>query len=87
MTDRFDEHLLRDRLVELTRDLVIIPSTASRPDERDRCYQFVRNHIDVIEGLEIRDYRRSGYPSLVAVPAGCEEPGMGRLDPGRTVGR
>jgi hypothetical protein len=28
VTDRFDDNTLRDRLVELTRDLVIIPSTA-----------------------------------------------------------
>jgi succinyl-diaminopimelate desuccinylase len=74
VTDRFDDNMLRDRLVELTRDLVIIPSTVSRPEERERCYQFVRNHIDVIEGLEIRDYRRSGYPSLVALPKGCQVP-------------
>ena len=73
-TDRFDDNTLRDRLVELTRDLVIIPSTVSRPDERERCYQLVRNHIDVIEGLDIRDYRHGGYPSLVALPTGCEVP-------------
>ena len=74
VTDRLDDDTLRHRLVELTRDLVIIPSTASRPDERERCYQFVRNHIDVIEGLEIRDYRRGGYPSLVALPQDCQVP-------------
>jgi len=74
VTERLDDETLRERLVERTRDLVIIPSTSSRPDERERCYQFVRNHIDVIEGLDIRDYRRGGYQSLVAMPAGCDEP-------------
>ena len=74
VTEPLDDEALRDRLVELTRDLVIIPSTSSRPDERERCYQFVRNHIDVIEGLDIGEYRRGGYPSLVALPAGCDEP-------------
>lgn len=73
MTDR-QKDSLKDRLVALTRDLVIIPSTVSRPEERERCYQFVRNHIDGIEGIEIREYRREGFPSLVALPAGCTEP-------------
>ena len=74
MTDRNANDSLRDRLVALTRDLVIIPSTALRPEDRERCYQFVRNHIDGVEGTEIREYRREGFPSLVALPAGCTEP-------------
>lgn len=74
VTEHLDDEALQDRLVELTRDLVIIPSTAAQPDERMRCYQFVRNHIDVIDGLEIRDYQHRGYPSLVALPQGCQVP-------------
>ncbi len=74
MTDPFDDESLRDRLVAFTRDLVIIPSTACRVDERQRCYESVRNHIDSIEGIEIREYSSEGYPSLVALPAGCIEP-------------
>jgi succinyl-diaminopimelate desuccinylase len=69
-----DDDTLRERLVEITRDLVIIPSTSSRPHERERCYQFVRNHVDTIDGLEIRDYQRDEYQSLVAMPTGCDEP-------------
>jgi succinyl-diaminopimelate desuccinylase len=69
-----DDSSLRDRLVALTRDLVIIPSTSSRPAELERCYQAVHNHIDAIEGIDIHEYRRDGYPSLVALPAGCTEP-------------
>ena len=69
-----DNESLRDRLVAFTRDLVIIPSTACRLDERQRCYESVRNHIDSIEGIEIREYLSEGYPSLVAMPAGCATP-------------
>lgn len=74
VTERIDDETLRDRLVAFTRDLVIIPSTACRADERQRCYESVRNHIDSIEGIEIREYSSEGYPSLVAVPSGCAEP-------------
>jgi len=74
VTDRNENESLKDRLVTLTRDLVIIPSTLSHPDERERCYQFVHNHIDSIEGIDIREYRCGGYPSLVAAPAGCSQP-------------
>lgn len=72
--DRVDDETLKDRLVAFTRDLVIIPSTACRVDERQRCYESVRNHIDSIEGIEIREFERDGYPSLVAAPRGCVEP-------------
>jgi succinyl-diaminopimelate desuccinylase len=75
VTDRpVDDDSLKDRLVALTRDLVIIPSTEGRPDDRERCYQFVRNHLDAIPGIAIREYRCEGYPSLVALPEGCDEP-------------
>jgi succinyl-diaminopimelate desuccinylase len=73
-TDPFEDDSLKDRLVATTRDLIIIPSSSSRPDERERCYQLVHNHVDAIEGVEVREYRRGGYPSLVALPVGCAEP-------------
>lgn len=81
MTDRRDDHSLesennglRDRLVALTRDLIIIPSTARRPADRERCYQSVHNHIDSIPAIEIREFERDGYRSLVASPEGCLVP-------------
>lgn len=72
--DQMDDETLRDRLVAFTRDLVIIPSTACRVDERQRCYESVRNHIDSIETIEIREFASGGYPSLVAAPHGCAKP-------------
>ena len=65
---------LRERLVAMARDLVIIPTSASRPDQRERGFQLVRNHIEAIDGVEIHQYRCEGYPSLIALPAGVTEP-------------
>ena len=75
MTERpDDDDSLKVRLVALTRDLVIIPSTVTRPEDRERCYQSVHNHLDAIPGIAIREYRCEGHPSLVALPEGCDAP-------------
>ncbi|MHB8902241.1 MAG: M20/M25/M40 family metallo-hydrolase, partial [Thermoguttaceae bacterium] len=74
MTDPSGDDTLKGRLVALTRDLVIIPSTADRPADRQRCHDSVRNHIEAIEGLEIAQYERCGFRSLLARPKGCAAP-------------
>jgi succinyl-diaminopimelate desuccinylase len=67
---RSDPEELRDRLVRLTRDLVLIESTDDKPDERARCFQFIRNHLESCPGISISMYRQEGYDSLVALPEG-----------------
>ena len=52
-TNPHEADSLKQRLVELTRDLMRILSTSSRPKDRQRCYQFVRSHVDAVEGIEI----------------------------------
>ena len=47
---------LRKRLVELTRDLILIPSTADRPEEIDRCMEFVINHVENAEAVIVHRY-------------------------------
>ena len=47
---------LLERLVALTRDLILIPSTDSRPQERARCFAYLHDHLDTIEGVNIREY-------------------------------
>ena len=47
--------LLHDRLVTLTRDLILIPSIPSRPDDTRRCYEFVRNHVEGVEGVTVHE--------------------------------
>lgn len=65
---------LEGRLVRLTRDLVLIESTDSRPDERRRCFQLVHNHLEGLHGLQLIDHRCDGYDSLLALPDGIDQP-------------
>ena len=74
MTETDEQQRLRDRLVALTRDLVLIPSIPSRPDDRRRCYEFVKNHLDSLAHIRVTEYDVEGFPSMVAKPEGCDEP-------------
>jgi len=74
---------LLDRLVTLTRDLVLIPSTDNRPHERARCFGYLRDHLDTVDGVQIREFDSNGYGSLVATPQGIDHPDIlmvGHLD-------
>ena len=51
---------IRQRLVALTRDLILIPSIPSRPEDRRRCYEFVKNHLDALDNIEIREFMDQG---------------------------
>ncbi|TDU68037.1 succinyl-diaminopimelate desuccinylase [Prosthecobacter fusiformis] len=65
---------LLERLVALTRDLILIPSTDTRPHERARCFAFLRDHLEAVDGVCIREFESDGYGSLVASPMGAENP-------------
>lgn len=72
-----------DRLVALTRDLILIPSTDSRPQERARCFGFLRDHLEAVDGVRIREFDSNGYGSMVATPKGIDHPDIlmvGHLD-------
>jgi succinyl-diaminopimelate desuccinylase len=60
--------ILRQRLIELTRDLILIPSTRDRPEEIDRCIEFVVNHCELPESVTVRRFREAGSPSTVILP-------------------
>jgi len=78
-----EDRNLESWLVQLTRDLVLIESTQSRPDERRRCFQLVRNHLDELPEITLKMYEKNGYESLVALPEGVELPDIlfcGHLD-------
>lgn len=70
------ESRIRQRVVALTRDLILIPSIPSRPEDRRRCYEFVRNHLEGVDGVEVREFETAGIPSLVAMPEGVREPAL-----------
>ena len=66
-TSRKDE-ALRRRLVELTRDLIIIPSTRDRPEDIDRCMDFVINHVELPSAVKVQRFREEGIPCSVILP-------------------
>jgi succinyl-diaminopimelate desuccinylase len=63
-----DDNELAARLTALTRDLILIPTTDSRPTERERCFEFIQNHLESLDGIEISYHDSNGYRSLVAGP-------------------
>jgi succinyl-diaminopimelate desuccinylase len=74
---------LQKRLVALTRDLILIPSDESRPEDIERCFDFISNHIESIDNIEIKKYYHSNIPSLVVLPKNIERPKVllcGHLD-------
>ena len=78
-----DPRILRERLIQLTRDLVLIESTDDRPGERARCFQLIRNHLDEVPGIRLRMLKKNGYESLLALPKGVDKPRVllcGHLD-------
>jgi len=60
--------MLRRRLVEITRDLILIRSTVDRPDEIDRCMEFVINHAEVGDSVTVHRYREENAPCAVLLP-------------------
>lgn len=70
MGTELDTARLRERLVALTRDLVLIPGSAERPEELQRSLQWVRNHLEGLEGIAVEVFESEGISSLVARPAG-----------------
>lgn len=78
-----DRERLTGQMIQLTRDLVLIESTDARPEERRRCFQLIRNHLEEIADIEIQTLEKNGYESIVVMPTGCGRPEVlfcGHLD-------
>jgi succinyl-diaminopimelate desuccinylase len=74
---------LTDRLVSLTRDLILIPSTDSAPQERARAFTFFENHLEPLPDIRLQRHQSGGYESLVVLPSGpphAETLMIGHLD-------
>ena len=67
---------LRNRLVEMTRDLILIPSTVDHPAEIDRCMEFVINHAEVSGTVTVHRYRHDHVPCTVLLPAHSAKPAV-----------
>ena len=74
MVEDLNDEDLGTRLTALTRDMILIPSTESRPEERARCFQFLRIQLESLNGIEIREYEKDGYGSMVVLSEGVEAP-------------
>ena len=72
-TSRKDESLRR-RLIELSRDLILIPSTRDRPEDIERCMEFVINHVELPNELTVRRFYEKGSPSTVILPHNVSTP-------------
>ena len=74
---------LQKRLVALTRDLILIPSDESRPDDIERCFDFISNHVESNDNIVIKKYYHCNIPSLVVLPKNVDQPKVllcGHLD-------
>ncbi len=74
---------LQKKLVSLTRDLILIPSDESRPDEIERCFEFIINHLESLDTVVIKKHYHRGITSLVVLPKDTETPKVllcGHLD-------
>ena len=72
-----------ERLLALTRELMHIPSTESRPAARADCFAVCRRQLETLPAIEIREYDSHGFASMVATAAGVDVPGIllvGHLD-------
>ena len=65
---------LQEKLVSLTRDLILIPSTETLTQERERCFQFVKNHLEILDAITVHEYRDNNIPSLLALPKNMDTP-------------
>lgn len=62
------------RLVELTRDLILIPTSSSHTEDIKRCFEFIKNHLEETEGTRIETYKPHGMLSLTALPENETKP-------------
>jgi succinyl-diaminopimelate desuccinylase len=69
-----NDESLRSRLTSLTRDLVLIPSTESRPKDRKHCFEFLEHHLDATDGVQLTSYHQDGHQSIVIRPRGAASP-------------
>lgn len=63
----------RDRVVDLTSELIGFRTTEDRPGEIDACMDRVAEFFDE-SGLTVTHHRFDGHPSLVATPNGSKTP-------------
>jgi hypothetical protein len=73
MSDPLDTARLRERLIALTRDLVLIPGSEERSEELTRAIHWVRNHLEGLDGVVIDLFESEGilHLKLESTGAAC----------------
>jgi succinyl-diaminopimelate desuccinylase len=70
------ERQLRAGLIDFTRSLVQVPSSAAHPSAIERALELLRARLNPVEGVLIDEHRCEGVPSLVVRPAAVERPSI-----------
>ena len=74
---RTDLHTqMRPDLIELTRALVHVPSSAAHPSAIERGLELLRGRLRPLAGVRIDEHLCEGVPSLVVLPAAVETPSI-----------
>jgi succinyl-diaminopimelate desuccinylase len=68
--------LLRDEIVDLTCDLIAIPSVAERPDQLQAVIDYVERYARAIPGVYVHRAESQGKPSLVATLRDTRSPAV-----------
>ena len=69
-TDGAADGALRDRLVALTRDLILVPSSVAHLAEIERSLDLLRIQLDTVAGVRLEEHRCEDVPALVVLPDG-----------------
>ena len=67
---------LRAQLIDLTRALIRVPSSAAHPSALERALELLRGRLEPLAGVRIEEFRCEGVPSLVIRPAAVETPAV-----------
>lgn len=73
-TDGAADGALRDRLVALTRDLILVPSSVAHLAEIERSLDLLRIQLDTVAGVRLEEHRCEDVPALVVLPDGVAKP-------------
>ena len=75
---------VRDELVQLTKELVAIPSVSDDPAERSAVIDFIERFCAELPGVHTARYESDGKPSLVQPESSlhrvCNDTGKRRRD-------
>ena len=67
---------LRTDLIDLTRELVHVPSSAAHPSAIERGLELLRGRLGPLPGVRIDEHLCEGVPSLVVLPEAVETPSI-----------